>query len=79
MEVIDKGKCELKSSLLEAHGYKRAISELKHAWINVVEQVTGTHRQILYHCRLHIIQPTFIQFYKNLKAKTQSLIQFIFI
>lgn len=46
MEIVDKREVQLKSTVMEAVGFRKSIADLKHAGVNVVECVTDTHPQI---------------------------------
>lgn len=46
MEIINKGECKLKSSIMEAEGFKRSITSLQAHGVDVQEIVTDGHPQI---------------------------------
>ncbi|XP_052779482.1 uncharacterized protein LOC128216843 [Mya arenaria] len=45
MEIVDKRECQLKAGLMEATGFKRALTDLQNT-VNVTEVVTDAHPQI---------------------------------
>ena len=46
MEIVDKRECLLKATLLEATGFKKAMTDLDSAGVTVAEVVTDAHPQI---------------------------------
>lgn len=46
LEVVDKRECNLKSPLMEATGFRRALKDVEEAGINVTQVVTDAHPQI---------------------------------